>query len=203
MALNEYILGFDSYSGGIAGVVVLQEDTGGVYGNTFNIPLTTGNNDTPASIIASVNSTISSFVNTNYGVNPSSISWLGAPATGMKTYNYPSLAVNTARQPSASYDTEVSISVPITATLSLTTGQTGTVTLQYADDSGFTTNVVNVQSSVNGNTGTLTIGLGLSQQMSATLTGVIPAGKYYRYTETSNTGSPTFGTAVIQEVVGV
>lgn len=116
------------------------------------------------------------------------------------TFNFPSLAVNTARQMGGSLYGLVTASVDITATLSLVTGQTGKITLQYADDSGFTTNVKIVQPSSNGNTGSLTIGLNLGQIVTATVTGMVPAGKYYRILTTNVTGTPTYGTPVIQEV---
>lgn len=118
-----------------------------------------------------------------------------------KSFSNPSLAVNTSRQPSTTRDTMVNASVDITSTISLTTGQNGKVALQYADNTGFTTNVVTVQSATNGNTGSLTIGLNLSQVYTAALTGIVPAGKYYRLVTTNITGTPTYGTPVIQEVL--
>lgn len=118
-----------------------------------------------------------------------------------RSFSNPSLAVNTSRQPSVTRDTMVNASVDITSTISLTTGQTGKVSLQYADNSAFNVNVVNVQSATNGNTGALTIGLNLSQVYTAALTGIVPAGKYYRLVTTNVTGTPTYGTPVIQEVL--
>lgn len=204
MALNEFIAGFVPNGGGTYGVFVIQEDTNsGINNNCFNVPVTGGNNDSVASLVSAANADVAIFILTNFGVAPASITWMTNPSSGAKTYNFPSLAVNTARQPSMSYDTFISASVPITATLSLTTGQQGTVTLQYADDSAFTTNVVSVQPSSNGNTGTLAIGLGLGQIVSATVSGIIPAGKYYRLLTTNVTGTPTYGTPIIEEVVGV
>lgn len=118
-----------------------------------------------------------------------------------RSFSNPSLAVNTSRQPSTTRDTMVNASIDITSTISLTTGQTGKVALQYADNTGFTTNVVNVQSATNGNTGSLTIGLNLSQVYTAALTGIVPANKFYRLVTTNVTGTPTYGTPVIQEVL--
>lgn len=118
-----------------------------------------------------------------------------------RSYNYPSLAVNTSRQASVAQDALINASVDITSTISLTTGQTGKVSLQYADNTGFSTNVVTVQAATNGNTGSLTIGLNLSQVYTAALSGIVPAGKYYRLVTTNVTGTPTYGTPVIQEVL--
>lgn len=132
----------------------------------------------------------------------SDLIWVLDPARAqVRTVSYPSLAVNTSRQASTTQDAQVSASVDITATLSLSGGQSGKVELKYADDTGFTTNVRTVQQGSNGNTGSLTIGLNITQLGTATLTGVVPAGKYYRLVTTNVTGSPTFGTPLIQEVL--
>lgn len=95
----------------------------------------------------------------------------------------------------------VNASVDVTTTLSLSGGSAGKVELKYADDSAFTTNVKTLQGYTNSNTGTLTIGLNTSQIGSASLTGLVPAGKYYRLVTTNVTGTPTYGTPVIQEVL--
>lgn len=118
-----------------------------------------------------------------------------------RAWSYPSLAVNTSRQASTAQDASVSATVDITTTLSLTGGTTGKVELKYADDSAFTTNVKTVQGYTNSNTGSLTIGLNISQIGTASLKGMIPAAKYYRLVTTNVTGTPTYGTPVIQEVL--
>lgn len=110
-------------------------------------------------------------------------------------------SLNTAFLVSSTSAAFVSYTVDIATTLSLTTGQTGTVTLQYADDSGFTTNVKTVQSSVNGNGGTLAIGLGLTQTGTAALTGMVPAGKYVKIVTANTVGTPTFTYRSQQEVL--
>lgn len=121
-------------------------------------------------------------------------------ASMTKSFTTPARTLNTAYQPSASKDTYISVTVDVGATLSLTGGQTGTVTLEYADDSGITTNVKTVQSSVNGNTGTLTVGLSLTQTATCSLNGIIPAGKFVRIRTTNTTGTPTFTLRAVQEV---
>jgi hypothetical protein len=90
--------------------------------------------------------------------------------------------------------------VDITATLSVSGGQNGKVTLQYADDSGFTTNVVSVQETANGNTGTLTGSLSMVQTATGAVTGVVPAGKYVRLLTTNVTGTPSYTFRWSQEV---
>lgn len=126
----------------------------------------------------------------------------GAPNIfGLRSFAQPSRSLNSSFQISTTRDAIVNYTVDIAATLSLTTGQAGTVALKYADDSGMTTNVVTVQSSVNGNAGTLAIGLGLTQTATAALSGIIPAGKYVKLVTTNTTGTPTFTMRAAQEVL--
>lgn len=118
-----------------------------------------------------------------------------------RSWANPSRSLNTAFQVSSTKDALVSYAVDIACALSLTTGQQGTVYLEYADQSGFTTGVTEVTRFVNGNTGSLTIGLNLTQNATGTLTGMIPAGKYARLRTQNNTGTPTFTFRVAQEVL--
>lgn len=123
----------------------------------------------------------------------------GAPPS--KTFNNPTRSLNTAFQPSTTNDVFASYSVDISSTLSLSGGQSGTVYLRYADDSGHTTNVKEVARFVNGNTGTLTIGLSITQNVTGTLSGVIPAGKYAKLVTENTSGTPTFTYRSAQEVL--
>lgn len=118
-----------------------------------------------------------------------------------KTPSAASRSLNSAFQISSTKSARVSYSVDVATTLNLSGGAAGTVTLQYADDSGFTTNVVTVQGATSGNTGTLTLGLALTQTTSATLAGFIPAGKYVRLATANTTGTPTFTFRNGQEVL--
>lgn len=122
-------------------------------------------------------------------------------AGAARSFSSPSLAVNTARQASTTRDADVTASVDITTALSLTGGAAGKVTLQYADNNTFTTNLVTVSEGTTSNTGTLTIGLALSQIGTAVVKGIIPANKYYRLLTTNVTGTPTYGTPLVQEVL--
>lgn len=126
------------------------------------------------------------------------------PITGIPaepSYTNPTRAVNSVFQISSTRNSRVSYAVLVAATLSLSGGQTGTVVLEYADDSGFTTNVTTVQTSANGNTGTLTIGLNTVQTGTASLSGDIPAAKYVRIRTVNTTGTPTFTMGTAQEVL--
>lgn len=166
---------------------------------SVNLPLSS------ADLNSSLRTMILSWANTNLSLSLSDsdiiIPSVGAFILNPRLFSNPSLAVNTSRQPSTTRDTLVNASVDITSTISLTTGQTGKVSLQYADNTGFSTNVVTIQTATNGNTGALTIGLNLSQVYTAALTGIVPAGKFYRLVTTNVTGTPTYGTPVIQEVL--
>lgn len=118
-----------------------------------------------------------------------------------KSFGSASRSLNSAFQISSTRDSLVGYSVDIATTISLTTGQSGTVFLEYADQSGFTTGVTEVARFVNGNAGTLTLGLNLTQTNTAQLGGMIPAGKYARLRTANNTGTPTFTYRSGQEVL--
>lgn len=122
-------------------------------------------------------------------------------ATRARVFSAPGRSLNTVFQPSTTRDTLVSYSVDIAASLSLSGGTTGTVYLRYADNVGFSTNVVEVCRTVNGNTGTLTIGLNITQNATGTLSGMIPAGKYVQIVTENTTGTPTFNYRSGQEVL--
>lgn len=109
--------------------------------------------------------------------------------------SYPTRAFGTSYL--AASNLMVNATVSIASVLTLGGGQTGTVVLQYADNTGFTSNVVTVSSCSNGNTGTLSLGLNLTQTISVTPSGVIPSGKYYRIT---SSGTATNTLSQWQEV---
>lgn len=97
-----------------------------------------------------------------------------------------SVSLNTAYQPSATRFVSVSCSVSITSTLSLSGGQSGTVTLQSSPDNiTYTT----IATTTNNNTGSLTLGLNTSQGQAGTLTGTISPGYYYKVV---SSGTSTF-----------
>lgn len=112
-----------------------------------------------------------------------------------------SRSLNSAFQISTTQNARVSYAVDINTTLNLTGGAAGTATLQYADDSAFTTNVKTIVGGIGSNTGTLTIGLALSQTTTVTLSGFIPIGKYVKIVTANTTGTPTFTYRNGQEVL--
>ncbi len=113
----------------------------------------------------------------------------------------PSRTLNSAFQVSATRASYVNYSVDIATSVSLAGGQVGTVFLEYANDSGFTSGVTEVGRFVNGQTGTLVVGLTLNQTNTAQVQGLIPAGKYVRLRTANTTGTPTFTFRSAQEVL--
>lgn len=100
-----------------------------------------------------------------------------------------SRTLNSAFQISSTKPAIVNYSVQIAATLSLITGQTGTVSLQVCATSGGT--FVEVCRFTNGNTGALAVGLNLTQTLVGVLSAFIPAGYYVKFV-TSGTGASTY-----------
>lgn len=118
-----------------------------------------------------------------------------------RVYTFPARALNSAFQISTTRDARVSYSVDIACVLTLVTGQAGAVFLEYADNSGMSTNLHTVARSSNANTGTLSIGLALTETVTGTLSGDIPAGKYVRLRTSNVIGTPTFTAQEQQEVL--
>lgn len=121
-----------------------------------------------------------------------------APA---RSFSYATRALNTCFQVSATRDALVTYSVDIATTLTLLAGQQGTVYLEIFTNSICTAGTQEVTRFVNGQTGALTVGLSLQQNVTATLTGVIPAGSYVRMRTENNTGSPAFTARPGQETL--
>lgn len=176
------------------------DDLGNGYDDTAN--LTIDETATPASIrAATLTYILADATNQGFTITESDILWFAPGIIEDKVFATPTRTLNSAFQISTVRDTAVTYTVDVATTLSLTTGQTGTVTLKYADDSGFTTNVKTVQSAVNGNGGTLAIGLGLTQTSTAALGGIIPTGKYAKLITANTVGTPTFTFRAAQEVL--
>lgn len=112
------------------------------------------------------------------------------PVIGALSQSSPSRSLNSAFIPNASRTMSVRYSVDIAATLSLVTGQSGTVFLEISANG--TTGWTEVSRFTNANSGTLTIGLGLTQTVTGNVSGVVPAGWSVRLRTANNTGTPTF-----------
>jgi len=118
-----------------------------------------------------------------------------------RSFNFTTRAVNTCFQVSSTRDALVTYSVDISATLSLTTGQVGTVYLRTYTNSSCTTGAQEVTRFVNGNSGSLTIGLNLTQNVTGTLTGIVQGGLWIRLDTENTTGTPAFTARPGQEVL--
>lgn len=110
-------------------------------------------------------------------------------------------SLNSGFQVSTTRDSLVSYSVDVACSLTLTTGAVGTVFLEIASDAGFTTALQELARFVNGNTGTLAVGANISQNVTGTLTGYVPANFYCRLRTVNTTGTPTFNYRSGQEVL--
>lgn len=119
----------------------------------------------------------------------------------VRTQSGASRTLNSAFQISSTRDAFANYSVDIACVLTLTTGQTGTVFLEIATNASFTTGVQEVGRTVNGNTGSLTLGLNITQNATATIGGYIPAGYYVRLRTANTSGTPVFTYQSGQEVL--
>lgn len=120
----------------------------------------------------------------------------GASATIVtRVFAVATRTLNTAYQLSTTQDTHVAYEVDIAITSLLATTQ-GTIFLDYADNSTFTTNLVTISS------GTSAIGgvLSITNTGTVTLSGIIPAGKYMRIRTANTAGTPTITYRTGQEV---
>lgn len=119
------------------------------------------------------------------------------PTIAARVFQNPTRSLNTAFQISTTRDAAVIYTVDISVTSLILAGQSGRVYLEYADDSGFTTNVVTVSSSPNATGGVLNV----TNLGSGNVTGWIPAGKYARIRTANATGAPTYTFQSSQEVL--
>lgn len=123
------------------------------------------------------------------------------PVIPTRSFSYTTRSLNTCFQISASRDASVSYSVDIATSLSLTSGQQGTVYLRVYTNNVCTTGAQELMRFVNGQTGTLTVGLALTQNVTAALNGIVPAGMWAQLVTENNTGTPTFTARPGQEVL--
>lgn len=159
-------------------IVTYENTTGGYSGVTAGDVLNNKPNVTLFSDISSTPTTLAGYGITNALIVP--------------TDHYPTRSLNTCFQVSSINPAFVNYSVDVSATLSVVTGQSGTVSLKKFTNSSCTTGAQIVQQFTNANTGSLTIGLNLTQTITGTLSGFIPAGTYIELVTQNNTGSPTF-----------
>jgi len=129
----------------------------------------------------------------NYAALETAVANLG----GTKSFSSPTRVVNTSYRPSTTRDSFVSASATVAVALTLLVGGAGSIILEIASDSGFTTNVAELaRTGISGGAG-----IALAQSNSGQLAGYVPAGYYYRYRTVTTTGAPTFTINAAREVL--
>lgn len=126
-----------------------------------------------------------------FGMTSADIIWVSPTMASARTFSTPTFSSSTtATQLSTTRDAQVQYAYDATVSISLLAGQSVTATLQYADNSAMSTNLVTVDSTVTSNSGVL----GLTQVNTLKVSGEIPAGKYRKVTFAvtgSGTATPT------------
>lgn len=117
------------------------------------------------------------------------------------TFSSPTVVLGTGFLPSATRASDVSASFRIANVLNLSGGAAGDIIMEQADDSGFTTNVVELGRCGNGNTGTLVIGLALNDAIACQVSGITGSGKYVRYRSSTTVGTPTYTVLSARQVL--
>lgn len=137
------------------------------------------------------------------GTSPNQVLNLTLPTSSnpARVFSYPTRAINTCFQPSATRDASVSYAVDIAATLTLTAGARGTVNLRIYTNSTCTTGGQTVVSASSGLPSLLSVAVGLTNLGTASLPGVIPAGRWVRIETVNEVGTPTFTARQGQEVL--
>jgi hypothetical protein len=106
-----------------------------------------------------------------------------------RSFNYPTRALDTCYQLSASRDVQVSYNVTINTTSTLAGGGVGTVYLESFTNSGCTTGTQEIGRFVNGNTQTLGLTVTMVQNVTGNLNGIAPAGVWLKQRTQINTGT--------------
>jgi hypothetical protein len=109
-----------------------------------------------------------------------------------------SRTIGTAFQPSATRPTLVSFSVRVVSGLTLSGGAAGRVELR--SDSGATPSTVRARVA-GGATGTVVVGISMSDTAEGTMTYLVPAGHYVLLQSVNETGTPTYSITAQYEIV--
>jgi hypothetical protein len=122
------------------------------------------------------------------------------PLIPSRSFSYTARSLNVCFQPSSTRDVDATYSVDISTSLSLSGGAVGTVYLRTYTNSGCTAGTQEIARTVNGQTGTLTIGLALTQNVTGGLHGIVPAGTWAQLVTENTTGTPVFTARSAAEV---
>lgn len=123
------------------------------------------------------------------------------PVAATRIQSTVSRTLNSPFQISTTIDAMVNYSVDISCTMNLTSGQSGTVALQICPTSGFSSGVQTISQGTNSNSGSLTIGLNLTQIGTAVLGGYVPKTYWAKLVTTNNIGTPTYTFKTGQETL--
>lgn len=123
------------------------------------------------------------------------------PGAGSRTFNYPSRALNSCFQISSTKDSDFHYKVDVSGSLNLTSGTTGTVTATSYTNSGCSTGSQVVADGASAQSGTLVVGLGITQAASVSIDGMLPGGKWIKLTTANTVGTPTFSIRATQSEV--
>jgi len=132
---------------------------------------------------------------------PLGLKYISPPDVLPRSQSSATRPLNTAFQVSATRWSTVRYSVDISTTVSLGGAQVGTVVLEMATNAAFTTGVQTILPFSNGNSGTLVVGLVLTQLSTACLSADVPPGNYVRLKTMNVTGTPTYTYRSGQEVL--
>lgn len=195
-----FITSYDPYGSASVLARFAYTDGGSLTGNqttAVDVSTVTNNYDFKVNTLAAIQQwAVDNSLST---VNDGDIYWMTSPDAPIQSSVSHSL--NSAFQVSSTKNSTVNYSVDIATSLSLSGGAVGTVFLEICASSGFSSGVQEVGRYVNGQTGTLTLGLSLSQTGTANLSGFVPAGYYVRLRTANTTGTPTFTYRSGQETV--
>lgn len=108
------------------------------------------------------------------------------------SFSTTSVTLGTAFQVATTSAADIRGSFRIANVLTLTGGAAGDIVMEQADNSGFTTNVVELGRCGNSNTGGLVVGLTLNDAVGCQVSGIVEKGKYVRFRSITTTGTPTY-----------
>lgn len=108
---------------------------------------------------------------------------------------------NNVFQPGNLRDAFVNYSIDISCTLSISSGEQGTVYLEMTSDPDFLSDIQEISRISNGNNGTLSIGLNIVQNNTGILSGYVTKGYYCRIRTENNAGTPDFTYKAGQEIL--
>lgn len=118
-----------------------------------------------------------------------------------RSFAYSTRALNTCFQISSTRDAFATYAVDILTSSTLLSGQVGTVYLRIYTNSACTTGTQEISRFVNGNTQTLGLSVTMQQNVTGTLTGIIPGASWVQLVTENTTGTPSFTARPGQEVL--